>query len=149
MIFSYRVTSGQEHIVLDMLINKIKKEPEGVSAVFIFPDVKGYIFVEVSDIATARKLAQGIPHVKGVLAKEIPLGELVSIAEVKAQTIPVSKGDVVEFTAGPFKGERAKVIRVDETKDTITVELTEVAVPVPVTTKSGTVKLIQKAEDVK
>lgn len=129
-----------------MLANKIQKAPERVYAVYIFPDVKGYIFVEVADITVARKLAQGIPHIKGVLPKEVPIDEVVSLAEARVQIIPVSKGDVIEFTAGPFKGERAKVIRVDETKDTITVELTEVAIPVPVTAKVGTVKLIKKAE---
>jgi len=146
MLFSYRVTSGQEHIVLDMLVNKIKKNSEGVSAVFIFPDVKGYIFIETSDISQARKFAQGIPSIKGVLAKEVPIEEIVKLGEAKLQVITVAKGDVVEFTSGPFKGERAKVIKIDDTKDTITIELTDVAVPVPVTTKSGTVKLIQKAE---
>ncbi|MEM2974414.1 MAG: transcription elongation factor Spt5 [Candidatus Micrarchaeia archaeon] len=147
MLFSYRVTTGQEHIVMEMLVNKIKKNPEGTSAVFIFPDVKGYMFIETIDISHARKLAQGIPSIKGVLAKEVPLDEIVKLGEARVQVIPVAKGDIVEFTSGPFKGERAKVIKVDETKDTITVELTDVAVPVPVTTKSGTVKLIQKAED--
>ena len=146
MIYSYRVTAGQEHIVLDMLVNKIMKSAEGISAVFIFPDVKGYIFVEVLDLAVARKFAQDIPHIKGVLPKDINLSEIVTIAEARAQVIPVAKGDTVEFTSGPFKGERAKVIKVDEAKDTITIELTEVAVPVPITTKSNTVKLIRKAE---
>jgi len=147
MLFSYRVTTGQEHIVLDMLVNKIKKNPEGVSAVFIFPDIKGYMFIEATDISHARKIAQGIPSIKGVLAKEIPIEEIVKLGEARVQVIHVAKGDTVEFTIGPFKGERARVIKVDETKDTITVELTDVAVPVPVTTKSGTVKLIQKAEE--
>ena len=87
MIFSYRVTSGQEHIVLDMLVNKIKKAPEGISAVYLFPDVKGYIFVEVLDLATARKLSQGIPHVKGVLPKDVNIDEIVSMAEARAQVI--------------------------------------------------------------
>ena len=146
MLFSYRITTGQEHIVLEMLINKIKKNPEGVSALFVFPDVKGYMFVETADMMQARKFAQGVPSIKGVLAKEVPMEDIVKLGEARIQIIPVAKGDTVEFTSGPFKGERARVIRVDETKDTITVELTDVAVPVPVTAKSGTVKLIQKAE---
>jgi len=147
MLFSYRVTTGQEHIIMEMLINKIKKNPEGIAAVFIFPDIKGYMFIETVDISAARKLAQGIPSIKEVLPKEVPIEEIVRLGEARIQVIPVAKGDVVEFVSGPFKGERAKVIKVDEVKDTITVELTDVAVPVPVTTKSGTVKLIQKAED--
>jgi transcriptional antiterminator NusG len=147
MLFAYRVTTGQEHIIMEMLINKIKKNPEGIAAVFIFPDIKGYMFIESVDISAARKLAQGIPSIKEVLPKEVPIEEIVRLGEARIQVIPVAKGDVVEFVSGPFKGERAKVIKVDEVKDTITVELTDVAVPVPVTTKSGTVKLIQKAED--
>ena len=147
MIVSYRITSGQEHIVLDMLANKIKKDPEGVYAVFIFPDVKGYIFVEVEDMMVARKLSQGIPHIKSILKKEVNIDEIVKIAEERVQAIHVGKGDIVEFTSGPFKGERAKIIRVDETKDTITVELMEVAVPVPVTAKINTVKLIKRADE--
>jgi len=147
MLFAYRVTTGQEHIIMEMLINKIKKNPEGIAAVFIFPDIKGYMFIESVDISAARKLAQGIPSIKEVLPKEVPIEEIVRLGEARTQVIPVAKGDVVEFVSGPFKGERAKVIKVDEVKDTITVELTDVAVPVPVTTKSGTVKLIQKAED--
>jgi transcriptional antiterminator NusG len=132
---------------MEMLINKIKKNPEGIAAVFIFPDIKGYMFIETVDISAARKLAQGIHSIKEVLPKEVPIEEIVRLGEARIQVIPVAKGDVVEFVSGPFKGERAKVIKVDEVKDTITVELTDVAVPVPVTTKSGTVKLIQKAED--
>ena len=145
MIYSYRVTAGQEHIVLDMLVNKVNKTPEDIYGVFIFPDVKGYLFVEVKDISTARNLSQGIPHIKGVLPRPVPTVELVRMAEKTAQIISVSRGDIVEFTSGPFKGERARVKRVDDTKGTITVELIEAAVPVPVTAKSGTVKLIQKA----
>ncbi|RLG18339.1 transcription elongation factor Spt5, partial [Candidatus Micrarchaeota archaeon] len=36
----------------------------------------------------------------------------------------------------------------DENKDEITVELTEVAVPIPVTIKANTIRTYQKAEDV-
>lgn len=147
MIVSYRITSGQEHIVLEMLANKIAKDKTGIYAILIFPDVKGYIFAELKDMMTARHLAQGIPPVKGILRKEVDINQIMTLAEEKREIIKVGKGDVVEFVSGPFRGERAKVIRVVETKDTITVELTEVAVPVPVTAKINSVKIIQKAEE--
>ena len=64
----------------------------------------------------------------------------------KPMSLTVQKGDVVELISGPFKGERAKVMRIDENKDELTVELTEVAVPIPVTIKASTIRLHQKAE---
>jgi transcriptional antiterminator NusG len=52
------------------------------------------------------------------------------------------KGDLIEITSGPFKGERAKVVRIDKEKEEVTVELVEVAVPIPVTIKMGTIKAL-------
>ena len=41
--------------------------------------------------------------------------------------------------------EKAKVVKVDEPHDEVTVELLEVAVPIPITVKSKMVKIFQKA----
>ena len=57
----------------------------------------------------------------------------------------VAKGDVVEFSTGPFKGYKAKVLKIDDTKSEMTVELLDVVVPIPITTKMNTARVIQKA----
>ena len=41
---------------------------------------------------------------------------------------------------------KAKIIKIDESKDEVTVELLEVAVPIPVTIKINIVKIYKKAE---
>jgi transcriptional antiterminator NusG len=147
MIYAYRVTSGQENIVLDMLTNKGEKVKESVGAIVYFPEVKGYIFIETTDLSTAKSLSQGIRHIKGMLAKPVELEEMTKLIEEGIQSVKLGKGDIIEFTSGPFKGERGKITRIDESKDTITVELIDVAVSVPVTAKISTVKIIQKAEE--
>jgi transcriptional antiterminator NusG len=147
MIFGARVTSGQEHIILEVISNKLKKGFEGIYSVLIFPDIKGYIFIEAQDLATCKKFAQGIPHIKEVLPREVKAEEVIGIAKVTAEKMKFSEGDIVEFLSGPFRGERAKIIKIDETKDSLTVELTNAPVPVPITTKASTLKLIQKAEE--
>lgn len=53
----------------------------------------------------------------------------------------------MELIAGPFKGERAKVIRVDESKEEVVLELIEAAVPIPVTVKADQVRIVQKEAD--
>jgi transcriptional antiterminator NusG len=68
------------------------------------------------------------------------------LVEVKSMAQQISIGDIVEFTTGPFKGYKAKVLRTDEIKGDVTVELMDVVVPIPITAKMNTARVIQKAE---
>ncbi|MFA5314292.1 MAG: transcription elongation factor Spt5, partial [Methanomassiliicoccales archaeon] len=46
--------------------------------------------------------------------------------------------------AGPFKGEKARVQKIDESKEEITVELFEALVPIPVTVRGDHVRVLEK-----
>ena len=146
MIFVYRVTAGQEKVVADILRNKIKKDKMPIYSVALLEDLRGYLVVETKDEVTARQSAMKIPHIKGVLRKSMNIEEIVPLIVSRTAKIQIGKGDIVELTSGPFKGEKAKIIKVDEDKDEVTVELVEIAVPIPVTIKLNTVKIYQKAE---
>jgi transcriptional antiterminator NusG len=88
------------------------------------------------------------PHVKGMLPKPLTQEELDKMLEVKQHIQEIAPNDIVEFLSGPFKGYKAKVMKVDSAKDEITVELIDVAVPIPVTTKSNIARIVEKAEKV-
>jgi transcriptional antiterminator NusG len=148
MIYVYRVTAGQERVVAEMVSKKVAKEKLQILAVALFEDLKGYLLVEADDEVAVRQAALKIPHIKGVLNKPMEITEIESlIAAAKPAGMSLSKGDIIEIISGPFKGEKAKVSKIDQTKEELTVELTEVAVPIPVTIKANVVKLYQKAED--
>jgi transcriptional antiterminator NusG len=147
-IFIYRVTAGQERVVMEMMAKRVRAEGMGIWSIVHFEDLRGYMVVEAVDALSARTAGLKIPHIKGVLDKPTSISELEALlASSKPVSARVNKNDIVELISGPFKGERAKVIRIDENKDELTVELTEVAVPIPVTIKSNTIRLYQKAED--
>jgi transcriptional antiterminator NusG len=146
LIFIYRVTAGQEKVVADVLKNKIKKEKLAVYSLAAIDELHGYLLVEAADEVAVRQAAMRIPHIKGVLSKHMDLKEIDTLIAAKSVGSTISKGDIVELVSGPFKGEKARVIKIDETKDDVTVELTEVAVPIPVTIKSGVIRVFQKAE---
>ena len=59
----------------------------------------------------------------------------------------IQKGSIVELVSGPFKGERAKVVRIDESREEVVLELIEAAVPIPVTVKADQIRIIQKEAD--
>lgn len=146
-IYIYRVTAGQERVVLEMLSRKVKKENMPIHAVLHFEDLRGYMIVEADDELSVRQAGMKIPHIKGVLDKPAKIEDLDNLlAAAKPASMTVAKGDLVELVSGPFKGEKARVIRIDENKDELTVELTEVAVPIPVTIKAGTIRLYKKAD---
>lgn len=148
MIYVYRVTAGQEKVVLDMLLKKIKKESLKVYSIAHFEDLKGYLIVEGEDEVSVRQAGLRIPHIKGVLDKPMALKDIEGMIEAaKPAVLSVNKGDLVELISGPFKGEKARIIKIDTNKDEVTVELSEVAVPIPVTVKANTIKVFQKASE--
>lgn len=148
MIYVYRITVGQEKIVLDMLQKRVKKDKLSIHSVAYFEDLKGYLVVEGTDEVSVRQAGLKIPHIKGVLSKPMAINDIEGLIEAaKPAVLSINKGDVVELVSGPFKGEKARVIKIDTNKDEVTVELTEVAVPIPVTIKANTIKVFQKAAD--
>ena len=147
MYFVIRVTSSQEKITLDILEKKAMKEGLPIYSMILVEGMRGYLIVEAKNEAACRDLIMNEPHVKGMLPKPLSDEELNKMIEIKRSAQEIGVNDVVEFLSGPFKGYKAKVIKVDPTKDEITVELMDVAVPIPVTTKSNTAKIIEKAQN--
>jgi transcriptional antiterminator NusG len=146
LYFVVRVTSSQEKITADILENKIQKADTGVYAIVLLEGMRGYLVVEAENELSCREMVMNEPHVKGILPTPLTEEELDKMLVSKKHVQEIAVSDVVEFLAGPFKGYKAKVIKVDSAKEEITVELMDVAVPIPVTTKSNMARVIEKTE---
>ncbi len=148
MIYTVRVTSGQEKITSEILMKKSKSDKLNIYTILHVDSVKGYIFVEAPSESEVTKLIQKVRHVKGLLREPVKMEEIERLVTAEKQpSLMIARGDIVEMSSGPFKGEKAKVMKIDENKDEIVVELIEVAVPIPVTVKSRMVKLFKKADE--
>lgn len=141
-----RVTSSQEKITADILENKVTKGNHQVYSLILPPGMRGYLVIEAESENACRELIMNEPHVKGMLPRPLADEEVEKLLTIKQSVQEIGVNDIIEFLAGPFKGYKAKVRKVDSAKDEITVELMDVAVPIPVTTKSNTAKIIEKAE---
>ncbi len=142
MIFTIRTTVGQERIVADLLKSKQTKAEQEIYSIVVVDNLRGYILVEAPNEAEVRKLIYNVPHLKGLVPGGIDLSEVKQFFEEKSLTVDIHKGDLVELTSGPFKGEKAKVVRVDDAKDKITLELVEATVPIPVTMDASAIRVI-------
>ena len=148
MYYIVRVTSSQERISADILQNKVEKTSAPVYSIIVSEGMRGYLIVEAIDENAVRDLILDEPHVKGMLAQPLGDSDLSKMLEVKKVMQDIGVHDIVEFVGGPFKGYKAKVIKVETTKEEITVELMDVAVPIPVTTKANMARIVEKAEKV-
>ncbi len=146
MIYAVKTTAGRENAVATALENRAKKTNMGIKAIMHPEELKGYIFVEISEETSIDSVLRGIPHVKGVIRRPVKIDEIKRYLEEKPAEIKISRGDIVEIIGGPFKGEKGKVIRVDEAKEEVTVEFLDVAVPIPTTVSVDHVRIIEKAE---
>jgi transcriptional antiterminator NusG len=146
MFFVVKVTSGQEKIAANMLQNKLSKEQLPIYSILVVEGMRGYIIVEAEDELTVRSFITKERNIRGVLSKPLSDPEVEKLLAAKTYAQEIANGDIVEFTGGPFKGYKAKVLRVDEAKSDITVELMDVVVPIPITTKMATARVIQKKQ---
>lgn len=144
MIFPVRTTVGQEQMVVDILGAKISKEDLNIYAIAVVPGIKGYILIEADNEITVRRGLTDTPHVRGsgIVKGAVNIEELSGMLEAKPLMKTLEEGQKVEIITGPFKGEKAKITRVNAQKEEVIVELLEAAVKIPVTIKAENIKII-------
>lgn len=146
-LYVIRTAIGREAQVMDFLASNAKKV-KGVFSLLFPHGMMGYILVEADNSDILKQIALGVPYVRGILHTPTKYEEIEHLIEFKPETIDIHKGDIVQIIAGPFKGEKAKITRVDLQKSQVVLELLEAAVPIPITLGLDSVKLLTKAEQV-
>jgi len=143
-IFALKTTANREDQVMDFLVSNVQRKKLEVYTVIRPHGMRGYIFIEAVDKAAAEQAAFNVPYARGVLTKPIDYEEVEHMLEQVKREISIKQNDIVEIISGPFKGENAKVTRIDKTKEEVVVELLEAAVPIPITVKLDSVKVIRR-----
>jgi|TARA_B100001971_G_scaffold214428_1_gene251873 transcriptional antiterminator NusG len=145
-IFAVRTTIGQEKNVADMITARTDKEGFGIYSVLVPYEIRGYIMIETLNRTEIEKSLKGVSHARGIVEGAVGIEEIEKFFEPKPMVTKVNIGDIVELISGPFKGEKARVVRVDLKKEELTIELFEATVPIPVTIRGDSIKVIRKEE---
>ncbi|MCC7565328.1 MAG: transcription elongation factor Spt5 [Methanomicrobiaceae archaeon] len=148
-VYAIKTTAKQERTVADNIEKVVSEQKDiRVVAVIVPEELKGYVLVESPDsIARIEQLVEQIPHARAVVRGETTLAEVEHFLVPKPVVSGIVEGTIVELVAGPFKGEKAVVKRVDPGKEEITVELYESMVPIPITVRGDSVRVIDRSED--
>lgn len=143
-IFALRTTANREDQVMAFVASNAGRKKLGVYSVVAPHGMRGYIFMEAADRHEAEQAAFGVPYAKGLLPNEIQYEEIEHMLEQVKKDVNIQKNDIAEILSGPFKREKAKITRVDKAKEEVVVELLEAAVPIPITLKIDSVKVIRR-----
>jgi len=149
-IFAIKTTSKQERTVADNILKSIdtKATDVKVTAIIVPNELKGYVLVETPEkMNRIEQLVELIAHARTVIKGETSLAEVGHFLIPKPVVAGIEEGTIVELIAGPFKGEKAVVKRVDAAKEEITVELYESVVPIPITVRGDNVRVVEKFSD--
>ena len=139
MILTARTTRGREKTAINALRSKIKNSDKDIKAVFHPDDLKGYIFIEGRE-ADIKDLVGEVRNINGIIDEEVGVDEIEKYLSDEQEEIKIEEGDEVEVIGGAFKGEEAKITRVDETNREVTIELLDAAVPIPTTVDADMVR---------
>ncbi len=143
-VIAVKTQIGQEKNVSDYLSNLAKNKDLGIFSILSPKPVRGYIFLEVMSPHPIEDAIGTMRKAKGVVDGETDIKEIEHFLAPKLAVEGIAEGDIVELSAGPFKGEKARVTKIDESNDEITVELFEATVPIPVTIRGDHVRVIEK-----
>jgi transcriptional antiterminator NusG len=143
-ILVLKTSIGHERNVADGVSSKAKTGNTGIFAILAPGKLDGYVFMEAMNTDLVRETVRGVRKAKGLVEGETSFNEIEHFLTPKPLVSGVMEGDVVELVAGPFKGEKARVQKIDEAKEEITVELFDALVPIPVTVRGDHVRVLEK-----
>ena len=149
-IFAIKTTSKQERTVADNILKAIETRATDirVASIIVPNELQGYVLIETPEQRNRiEQLVELIAHARAVAKGETTLAEVGHFLVPKPVVAGIDEGTIVELIAGPFKGEKAVVKRVDSAKEEITVELYESVVPIPITVRGDNVRVVEKFAD--
>ncbi len=117
-----------------------------VKAILVPETLRGYVFIETTEFRDVEIAISGVPHVRGRVGGKVSIEEIDKFLAPPPAAEGISEGDIVEIISGAFKGERAKVQRVEAGKEELILELLDSPVSIPVRVHADFAKIVERAE---
>lgn len=145
-IFALRTTSGQEANVANLLYKRAVVTHTPIFSIMVPEALKGYIFVEALGPHFVDDATSSVKHTRQRVPGIVKVSELERYIVTKHIVEELNIGDTVEVIGGPLKGMRAKITKIDKSKNEITLELLEAVVTLPITVHVDYVRLVERSK---
>ena len=158
-IYIMKTAIGREQTASERLADRVRRSGAPVYAILAPTKLRGFVFVEPDSPEVLRDNVKGLTPARGmVMVKGIGYGRskqpdtfgTSTLEELKPHLTPppavtgIAEGNIIEIISGPFKGEKARVQRIADSKEAVTVALIEAMVPIPITVRGDHVRVLEK-----
>lgn len=149
-IFAVKTTGGQEKTVAKFVGDRLEqRKREGkdvqVYSILVLEAQKSYVFFEAPNAQAVSDSISGFKHVKGMVPGYIQFSDIEKFLVTKSLISDLQVNDIVEIVAGPFKGMRARINRVEQQRSEVTVMLLDAPYQLPVTVDVGFLRIVSRA----
>ncbi len=144
--YAVRTTAGQEMNVAMLIYNRVRAAKLDVKAIIVPPNAKGYVILEAPGPNVVYNAIQELKHVKGLVPGVFSDDDIKRALIPKSPLIGLKEGDIVEIIAGPFRGMKAKIIRVDVAKNEAVLNILESSYPLQIMVSGDYVKPVRKQQ---
>ena len=144
-IFPVKTTRGQEKTVATFVANRAIQKKKTIYSILALDTWKGYVLFEAPNSQVVDESIQGFKHVRSKIPGMMQYQDIEKFLVTKSMVAELNEGDTVEIVAGPFKTMRAKISRVETTKQEVTVVLLDTPYQFPVTVSAAYLKIVEKA----
>lgn len=145
--YAIRTVAGQELNVALLIENRVKVSNLDVRSIIVPPAVKGYVILEAPGLHVVYEAIREIKHVKGQAPGKIDISDVESMLLPKPVIKDLKVNDIVEIISGPFKGFKAKVVRIEYSKNEVVLNILESEYPLQITTPGDYVRLIRRSKE--
>lgn len=145
-IYVIKTTVKQERAVANLIEKVAKRDHLDIRAVLAPDELRGYVLVEAVGPEVVERVIQTLPHARTMVKGKSSFAEIEHFLIPKLTVTGITEGSIIELISGPFKGEKARVKRIDEAREEITVELFESVVPIPITVRGDNVRILKREE---
>lgn len=145
-IFPVKTTGGQERTVATFVANRALQKKKPIYSVLALDTWKGYVLFEAPNSQVVDESIQGFKHVRSKIPGMMQYSDIERFLVTKSMVAELDEGDIVEIVAGPFKSMRAKISRVEQSKQEVTVVLLDTPYQLPVTVDAAYLKVVEKAK---
>ena len=139
-LFAVKTTGGQEKMVADFVANRASSRKLSTYSILVLDNMKGYVFLETDNAQVVSEAVSGLKHVKGLVPGMIQFQDIEKFLITKPIISELKVDDIVEIIAGPFKGMRAKINRIELARSEVTVVLLDAPYQLPVTIDANYLK---------
>jgi len=145
--YAIRTVAGQELNVALLIENRVKVNKLDVRSIIVPPAVKGYVILEAPGLHVVYEAIREIKHVKGQAPGKVDVADVESMLLPRPVIKDLKVDDIVEIISGPFKGFKAKVVRIEYSKNEVVLNILESDYQLQITTPGDYVRLIRRSKE--